>query len=190
MRSLSANCVQHHQVRAESIVLASNSAARHCNQHGDGLLRWGLASSCTQLPQRPRYLGLVSEQSSCRSAAVGRQHGQHQHFWAPLMVLTSPLPARLVRRPEPIDISSCLLLTCAARSNLVRRPNSGAGRAAPRKTARSGRANPTRKRTFGGAWPPSSPVRRAARARPCLLAPAERVLLERAQDRVRDIRRL
>ena len=170
--------------------MASNSAARHCNQHGDGLLRWGLASSCTQLPQRPHYLGLVSEQSSCRSAAVGRQHGQHQNFWAPLMVLTSPLPARLVRRPEHIDISSCLLLMCAARSSLVRRSKSGAGRAASRKTARSGRANPTRKRTFGGAWPPSSPVRRAAPARPGLLAHAERVLLERAQDRGRDTRQL
>ena len=48
-----------------------------------------------------------------------------------------------------------------------------------RETHRIGRANPTRKRVFGGAWPPSSPVRCSAHARPCLLAPAERELLER-----------
>ena len=72
------------------------------------------------------------------------------------------------------------MLTFAARSNLVRRSFSILGRAAWRKTIARSRANPTRKRVFGGAWPPSSPVRRSTRARPCLLAHAECVLLERA----------
>ena len=165
--------------------MASNSAARHCNQHDDVLLRWGLASFFTRVAQRRYHLASVSEQSSCRSAACGREYGQQQHFGAALMVPTSPLSARLVRRAEHSEHPSFLMLTFAALSNLVGRPKSGAGRAAPRKTARSGRANPTRKRTFGGAWPPSSPVRRAARARLSLFAPAECVLLERAQDRVR-----
>ena len=75
------------------------------------------------------------------------------------------------------SILSFLILTFAGRSNLVCRPKSGAGRAARRETIARGRANPTRKRVFGGAWPPSSPVRRAARARPGLLAHAERVML-------------
>ena len=64
------------------------------------------------------------------------------------------------------------------------------GRAVWRETHRNGGANPKRKRVFGGAWPPSSSVRRSARARPNLLAHAERVLIERVQDRVRDVRRL
>ena len=96
------------------------------------------------------------------------------------MVLTSPLSARLVCRVEPIDILSCLLSTFPVRSNLVRRPKSGAGRAASPKTARRGSATTSRKALFGGASAPSPPVRRCTRACPCVLARAERVLLERA----------
>ena len=131
---------------------------------------------------------LPQAQSGGRTAEDARDGGPHQHFWPPSMVLATVLSARAVRRLELSELPSFLMVTGAARSNLVCRPNSAAGRVAWRQTRRNGRANPMRKRVFGGAWPPSSPVRRAARARPRLLAPAERVLLERAQDRVRDIR--
>ena len=106
------------------------------------------------------------------------------------MVLATSLPVGPVRRLEHSEVPSFLMLTFADRSNLVRRPFSISGRAASRKTAWSGRANPMRKRVSGGARPPTSPVRRIARARPSLLAHAEPVLLERAQDRVRYVRRL
>ena len=82
--------------------------------------------------------------------------------------------------PNPLRFPSGLISMFAQHSNLVCRPFSIWGRAAWRKTGRRSRANLTRKRVFGGAWPPSSPVRRSTPARPCLLARAERVLFERA----------
>ena len=83
-----------------------------------------------------------------------------------------------------------LMLTFAGRSNLVCRPFSISGRAPARKTARSSRANPTRKRVFGGARPPSSPVRCRTCAHPALVAHTDRVLFERAQDRARAVLKL
>ena len=43
--------VRRTKVSAESTVLASNSAARHCNPQDDALLRWGLTSFFTGAPQ-------------------------------------------------------------------------------------------------------------------------------------------
>ena len=178
------------KVNVESTVFASNSSTRHCNQHHDTLLRWGLVSRCTRVPQRRPRSRAHLEQSSYRTAADGRDHGPQQHFWAVLMVQIWAIPPRSVRPFEHSEDFFISDLTFAARSNLVCRPKSGAARAAWRQTNRNGRANPTRQRFFGGASSPSSPVRRAACARPRLLAPAERVLFERAQDRVRNVQRL
>ena len=144
----------------------------------------GLSSDPPQTPTTPSPLRAIKP---ALAATDGRGLPPQQQFWVALVVPVpvTLLPARLVRRAEPIDISSCLISTFAGRSNLVRRPNSGACRAAWRKTARRSSATTSRKPLFGGAWSPSSSVRRTTRARLCLPAQAERVLFERAQDRGR-----
>ena len=85
--------------------------------------------------------------------------------------------------PNSSRFPSCLMSSFAVCSNLVCRPKSGWGRAARLETIRRGRANPTRKRVFGGAWPHSAPVRCRTRARQCLLARTDCVLFARAAGR-------
>ena len=165
-------CVHPGQVHGGSTDLASNSSRWHCSHQHDAHFRWCLVSRCTRVPQRRPRSRAHLEQSSYHTAADGRDHGPQQHFWAVLMVQIWAIPPRSVRPFEHSEDFFISDLTFAARSNLVCRPKSGAARAAWRQTNRNGRANPTRKRFFGGASSPSSPVRRAACARPRLLAPA------------------
>lgn len=93
---LSANRVRHLELRAESTVLASNSPAQHCTRQHDTLLRWGLVSRHTRVPQRRHYFNASSEQSNSHAAEDVRDGGLQQRFWAASMVLTTALPARLV----------------------------------------------------------------------------------------------
>ena len=76
-------------------------------------------------------------------------------------------------------MASCPKLTFVACSTLVCRPRSGRNRAPLLETIRRGRANPTRKRIFGGAWRLFARVRCRMRTHPCLLVRTDRVLFER-----------
>ena len=123
-----------------------------------------------------------------RTTEDGRYWGREQAFLLPLTAKVMTIQLGRCVTPNPLRFPSGLISMFAQHSNLVCRPFSIWGRAAWRKTGRRSRANLTRKRVFGGAWPPSSPVRRPPRARSCLSVHAERVLLERAQDRGRAVR--
>jgi hypothetical protein len=76
-------------------------------------------------------------------------------------------------------MASCLKLTFVACSTLVCRPRSGRNRAPLLETIRRGRANPTRKRIFGGAWVHSATVRSCTRVSPLLPVRTDRVLFAR-----------
>jgi hypothetical protein len=75
---------------------------------------------------------------------------------------------------------SCLKLTFVACSILVCRPRSGWERARALQRIGRGRANPTRKCVFGGAWLCSAPVRSCTPVSPCLPMRTDCVLFGRA----------
>ena len=148
-----------------STVSLSFSAERHCNSQSQVRLRWCLVSFFTCVPQWRCDLGLSSEQRVGRVAEYARDEGQQQRFWAALIVLTTAFQLGRCGASNSASIPSLLVLTSAARSILVRRPFSISGRATRRETIARGRTNPMRKRVFGGATSPSSPVRRRSLAR-------------------------
>ena len=102
---------------------------------------------------------------------------RHHHFRSHLMVIQH----RRFLFPRcgasnSSSMASCLKLTFVACSTLVRRPRSGRNRASLLETIRRGRANPTRKRIFGGAWVHSATVRSCTHVRPLLPVRTDGVL--------------
>jgi len=109
-----------------------------------------------------------------------RWRGLQQHFWTSLKVAASALSIPGVRRLELAEnghVPSCRQF--AACSNLVRRPGESQVCTRAHKTSRSLPTTTSRKAPFGGAWHPSSPVRRCTRARLRFSAYTQRVLRAR-----------
>ena len=90
--------------------MASYTSPQHCNRPRDAPFRWGLGSTGTGVPQRPRYLGAASAQSAGRAAEDVRDGAPQQHFRAALTVLATALPAWLV---WPVELREYSLISHA-----------------------------------------------------------------------------
>ena len=135
------------------------------------------------MPLRRRDLGCFSSHQAAAQLKMGADavsssiSGRLWWWWQRLFQLG------LCSASRPARIPSYFISSFAGRSEVVRRPSGLRSRALAHETGRRGSIGTSRMAKRPGAACHRSSVRRSERARPRLLAHADRVLLDRVQDR-------